>query len=107
MAADRFGAFRVLVAPACALGLAGMALSLHPVVQLTTGVLIGAPGRLRAVIYGVIGPDRGRAPFWAMGVAACGRLLRPVPHGAGGRLLIAGWAGRTLVLAVAVRWSRR
>ena len=76
MMADRFGAFRVLVAGTVlyALGLAGMALSTHAFVfTLTTGVLIGAAqaGTTYAVIYGIIGrqiPAEKRS--WAMGVAA-------------------------------------
>lgn len=76
MAADRFGAFRVLIGGAVlyALGLAGMALSpTETLFALTTGVLIGAAqaGTTYAVIYGVLG--RQIAPekrSWAMGVAA-------------------------------------
>jgi predicted MFS family arabinose efflux permease len=76
MAADRFGAFRVLLVGALlyGLGLAGMALSPTPTVfALTAGVLIGAAqaGTTYAVIYGVIGrqiPAEKRS--WAMGVAA-------------------------------------
>jgi MFS family permease len=76
MAADRFGAFRVLLVGAVlyALGLTGMALSPTPTVfALTAGVLIGAAqaGTTYAVIYGVIGrqiPAEKRS--WAMGVAA-------------------------------------
>ena len=76
MAADRFGAFRVLVGGAVlyALGLAGMALSPTALLfALTAGVLIGAAqaGTTYAVIYGVLGrqiaPER---RSWAMGVAA-------------------------------------
>jgi MFS family permease len=76
MAADRFGAFRVLAGGAVlyALGMAGMALSSSSLMfALTTGVLIGAAqaGTTYAVIYGVIGrqiPAEKRS--WAMGVAA-------------------------------------
>ncbi|MGE0097619.1 MAG: MFS transporter [Hydrogenophaga sp.] len=76
MAADRFGAFRVLSGGAVlyGLGMAGMALSTSPLsFALTTGVLIGAAqaGTTYAVIYGVIGrqiPAEKRS--WAMGVAA-------------------------------------
>ena len=76
MAADRFGAFRVLLVGALlyALGLTGMALSPTPLTfALTAGVLIGAAqaGTTYAVIYGVIGrqiPAEKRS--WAMGVAA-------------------------------------
>lgn len=76
MAADRFGAFRVLLVGAVlyALGLTGMALSPTPFTfALTAGVLIGAAqaGTTYAVVYGVIGrqiPAEKRS--WAMGVAA-------------------------------------
>ncbi|HMN93205.1 MAG TPA: MFS transporter [Hydrogenophaga sp.] len=76
MAADRFGAFRVLIAGALmyTLGLLGMAWSTSTTgFALTAGVLIGAAqaGTTYAVIYGVIGrqiaPER---RSWAMGVAA-------------------------------------
>jgi MFS family permease len=110
MAADRFGAARVLVAGAAlyALGLTGMALSPTPLMfALTAGVLTGAAqaGTTYAVIYGVIGrqiaPER---RSWAMGVAAAAGsfgqfLMMPVDG-----LLIAhlGWQNALLVLAVAV-----
>ncbi len=76
MAADRFGAFRVLLVGSLlyALGLAGMALSPTPFLfTLTAGLVIGAAqaGTTYAVIYGVIGrqiPAEKRS--WAMGVAA-------------------------------------
>ena len=60
MVADRFGAFRVLIGGSVlyGLGLAGMALSTHPLVfSLTAGVLIGAAqaGTTYAVVYGIIG----------------------------------------------------
>jgi len=76
MAADRFGAFRIIVGSALlyTLGLVGMALSPTGLLfTLTAGVLIGAAqaGTTYAVIYGVIGrhiaPDK---RSWAMGVAA-------------------------------------
>jgi MFS family permease len=76
MLADRFGAFRVIVAGALlfALGLAGMALATSPLVfALTAGVLIGAAqaGTTYSVIYGVIGRQIDPAKrSWAMGVAA-------------------------------------
>src|SRR2546425_8755402 len=59
MAADRFGAFRVIVGGALlyALGLMGMALSPTGLLfTLTTGVLIGAAqaGTTYAVIFGVV-----------------------------------------------------
>ncbi len=110
MAADRFGAFRVLIV--CAglygLGLAGMALSTSTLgFALTTGVLIGAAqaGTTYAVIYGVIGrqlPAEKRS--WAMGVAAAAGsfgqfLMVPVE----GQLIESlGWQNALLVLAVAV-----
>lgn len=73
MAADRFGAFRVLMGGAVlyGLGLAGMALSPTPLLfALTTGLLIGAAqaGTTYAVIYGVLAgrlrPRGARGP-WA------------------------------------------
>ncbi|HRH88278.1 MAG TPA: MFS transporter [Rubrivivax sp.] len=76
MAADRFGASRVLIAGSVlyALGLAGMALASTPAVfALTTGVLIGAAqaGTTYAVVYGVIGRQVDPARrSWAMGMAA-------------------------------------
>ncbi len=76
MLADKFGAFRVIIAGAVlyALGLAGMALSTTTLMfTLTTGVLIGAAqaGTTYAVIYGVIGRQIDPAKrSWAMGVAA-------------------------------------
>lgn len=110
MAADRFGAFRVLLVCAglYALGLSGMALSTSTLsFALTTGVLIGAAqaGTTYAVIYGVIGrqiPAERRS--WAMGVAAAagsfGQFLMVPVEG----WLIAGmgWQTALLVLAVAV-----
>ncbi|OSZ67435.1 MFS transporter [Hydrogenophaga sp. IBVHS2] len=110
MAADRFGAFRVLVGGSVlyGLGLAGMALTTTPLAfALTTGVLIGAAqaGTTYAVIYGVIGrqiPAEKRS--WAMGVAAAagsfGQFLMVPVEGA----LIAqlGWQNALLVLGVAV-----
>ena len=66
MVADKFGAFRVIIAGAIlyAAGLAGMAMSTTPLMlMLTAGVLIGAAqaGTTYAVIYGVIGRKIGRA----------------------------------------------
>ena len=110
MAADRFGAFRVLVVGAVlyGLGLAGMALSPTTLLfALTTGVLIGAAqaGTTYAVIYGVLGrqiaPER---RSWAMGVAAAagsfGQFLMVPVEG----WLIAGlgWQQALLALAMAV-----
>ncbi|PJX28363.1 MFS transporter [Advenella sp. S44] len=76
MLADRFGAFKVIIAGALlyALGLLGMAYTTSPVMfTLTTGVLLGMAqaGTTYAVIFGVIGrniPVSRRS--WAMGVAA-------------------------------------
>lgn len=76
MLADRFGAFKVIIAGAIlyALGLLGMAYTTSPLTfTLTTGVLLGMAqaGTTYAVIFGVIGrniPVSRRS--WAMGVAA-------------------------------------
>lgn len=76
MAADRLGAFRVIIVCAAlyALGLLAMAYATTPLLfALGTGVLIGIAqaGTTYAVIYGVIG--RHMAPdkrSWAMGVTA-------------------------------------
>jgi predicted MFS family arabinose efflux permease len=76
MLADRFGAFRVIVACAVlyALGLVGMAYSDSPALfTATAGVLIGVAqaGTTYAVIYGVIGRNvAAEKRSWAMGVAA-------------------------------------
>lgn len=76
MAADRFGAFRVILAGACvyALGLVGMAQATTPLLfTLSSGVLIGIAqaGTTYAVIYGVIGRNvSAERRSWAMGVAA-------------------------------------
>ena len=76
MLADRFGAWKVLVAGgvAYALGLLAMALASHPLTfTLGAGVLIGIAqsGSTYAVIYGVLGrtvsPEK---RSWAFGVAA-------------------------------------
>ena len=110
MAADRFGAFRVIVGGALlyALGLVGMALSPTGLLfTLTAGVLIGAAqaGTTYAVIYGVIGrniPASKRS--WAMGVAAAagsfGQFLMVPTEG----FLIStlGWQQALLVLGGAV-----
>jgi MFS family permease len=76
MAADRFGAFRVIVVGSVlyALGLLGMAYA-HTPLQFTlgAGVLIGMAqaGTTYAVIYGVIGRNvSAEKRSWAMGVAA-------------------------------------
>lgn len=110
MAADRFGAFRVLAVCAVlyALGLGGMALTTTPLgFALTTGVLIGAAqaGTTYAVIYGVIGrqiPAEKRS--WAMGVAAAAGsfgqfLMVPVEGWLIGHL---GWQSALLVLGGAM-----
>ena len=110
MAADRLGAFRVLLVGAVlyGLGLAGMALSPTPgVFALTAGVLIGAAqaGTTYAVIYGVIGrqiPAEKRS--WAMGVAAAAGsfgqfLMVPVE---GWLISSFGWQEALLMLGAAV-----
>jgi MFS family permease len=110
MAADRFGAFRVLLVGAVlyGLGLAGMAMSPTPgVFALTAGVLIGAAqaGTTYAVIYGVIGrqiPAERRS--WAMGVAAAAGsfgqfLMVPVE---GWLISSFGWQEALLMLGAAV-----
>lgn len=108
MAADRFGAFRVLLGGAVlyGLGLAGMALSPTPLLfALTAGVLIGAAqaGTTYAVIYGVLGrqiaPER---RSWAMGVAAAagsfGQFLMVPVEG----WLIAGLGWQQALLALSL-----
>src|SRR5574343_152346 len=110
MAADRFGAFRVLVVGAIlyGLGLVGMALSPTTLLfALTTGLLIGAAqaGTTYAVIYGVLG--RQIAPekrSWAMGVAAAAGsfgqfLMVPVE---GWLISSFGWQEALLMLGAAV-----
>jgi MFS family permease len=110
MAADKFGAFRVIVAGAVLymLGLVGMATANTPLgFALTTGVLIGAAqaGTTYAVIYGVIGRNvSADKRSWAMGVAAAAGsfgqfLMVPVE----GQLIFQlGWHNALLVLAAAV-----
>jgi MFS family permease len=91
MLADRFGAFKVIIAGGLlyAIGLAGMALATTPLVfTLTTGILIGAAqaGTTYAIIYGVIGRNIDPAKrSWAMGVAAAA--------GSFGQFLMAPTAG--------------
>ncbi len=110
MLADRFGAFRVLLAGALlyGLGLVGMALSPTTwTFMLTAGVLIGAAqaGTTYAVIYGVIGrqiPAEKRS--WAMGVAAAAGsfgqfLMVPVE---GWLISSFGWKEALLILGGAV-----
>ena len=110
MAADRFGAFRVVAGGAVlyALGLVGMALSPTGLLfTLTAGVLIGAAqaGTTYAVIYGVIGRNiSADNRSWAMGVAAAagsfGQFLMVPTEG----FLIShlGWQTALLVLSGAV-----
>ncbi len=105
MLADRFGAFKVLVACALfyALGLVGMAYSPTPtLLALTCGVLIGLAqaGTTYAVIYGVIGrnidPEK---RSWAMGIAAAA--------GSFGQFLmlpLEGWMISTLGWQQALVW---
>ncbi|MDZ7892822.1 MAG: MFS transporter [Rhodoferax sp.] len=109
MAADRYGAFRVIIIGALlyALGLCGMALATTPLTfTIATGALIGMAqaGTTYAVIYGVIGrnvPAEKRS--WTMGVAAAagsfGQFLMVPTEG----FLIShfGWQEALLVLAVA------
>jgi MFS family permease len=76
MVADKFGAFKVIIAGGLlyALGLVGMAHSDTPLVfSLTAGVMLGVAqaGTTYAVIYGVIGRNISlERRSWAMGVAA-------------------------------------
>ena len=110
MVADRFGAFRVIMAGAVlyALGLVGMALSPTGFLfTLTAGVLIGAAqaGTTYAVIYGVIGRNiSADKRSWAMGVAAAagsfGQFLMVPTEGF--LIISLGWQQALLVLAGAV-----
>ena len=76
MAADRFGAFRVVIAGGLlyALGLVGMAYSTTGLMfGITAGLMLGTAqaGTTYAVIYGVIGRNvSAERRSWAMGVAA-------------------------------------
>jgi predicted MFS family arabinose efflux permease len=109
MAADRFGAFRVICIGAVlyALGLMGMAHSSSPFLfSLSSGVLIGMAqaGTTYAVIYGVIGRNvSADKRSWAMGVAAAagsfGQFLMVPTEG----FLIShfGWQEALMVLGVA------
>jgi MFS family permease len=107
MAADRFGAFRVLIGGSLlyALGLVGMALSTTPLLfALTAGVLIGAAqaGTTYAVVYGVIGRNIDPAKrSWAMGMAAAagsfGQFLMVPVEG----FLISGIGWQNALLALA------
>ncbi len=106
MLADRFGAFKVIVAGSVlyALGLVGMATATTPLLfAMTTGVLIGMAqaGTTYAVIYGVIG--RNIAPHrrsWAMGVAAAagsfGQFLMVPTEG----FLISSWGWQEALLVL-------
>ncbi len=108
MLADRFGAFRVLIAGSVlyGLGLAGMALATSPFIfTLTAGVLLAAAqaGTTYAVIYGVIGRQIDPAKrSWAMGVAAAagsfGQFLMVPVEG----FLISGLGWQQALLALAV-----
>jgi len=108
--ADRFGAFRVLVAGGLlyALGLVAMGLATSGLGFLGgTGLLIGLAqsGTTYAVVYGVIG--RSVAPekrSWAMGItAAAGSfgqfLMVPIE---GGLIAAFGWQEALVILACAV-----
>jgi predicted MFS family arabinose efflux permease len=109
MLADRFGAFRVIVAGAVAyaLGLIGMAYSTTAwMFSLTTGVLIGVAqaGTTYAIVYGVIGRNvAANKRSWAMGIAAAagsfGQFLMVPTEG----FLISslGWQQALVVLAAA------
>lgn len=110
MIADRFGAFRVLLAGALcyAIGLLGMALSTSAAgFAASAGVLIGVAqaGTTYAVVYGVIGRNvSAQRRSWAMGVtAAAGSfgqfLMVPVESGLIGAL---GWQEALITLAVTV-----
>ncbi|CAN5477431.1 MFS transporter [soil metagenome] len=110
MVADRFGAFKVIIAGAAlyALGLMGMSHSPTPLLfTASAGVLIGLAqaGTTYAVIYGVIGrnvPADKRS--WAMGIAAAagsfGQFLMVPTEG----FLIShfGWQQALTALGVAV-----
>ena len=110
MVADRFGAFRVVIAGAVlyALGLSGMAHAPTPLLfTLSAGVLIGMAqaGTTYAVIYGVIGRNVAENKrSWAMGVAAAagsfGQFLMVPTEG----FLISqfGWQQALVILGVAV-----
>jgi len=110
MAADRFGAFRVIVVGAAgyALGLLGMALSASPwMFMMTCGVLLGTAlsGTTYSVVFGVIGRNvAADRRSWAMGVAAAmgsfGQFLMVPVEG----LLISylGWQEALILLGGAV-----
>ncbi|HYP84011.1 MFS transporter [Variovorax sp.] len=108
MAADRLGAFRVLLLGSAlyAVGLAGMALSPTPLMfGLTAGVLVGMAqaGTTYAVIYGVIGRQiSAERRSWAMGVtAAAGSFGQFFMVPVEGQLILQlGWKNALLVLAL-------
>ncbi|CAM3888822.1 MFS transporter [Roseateles saccharophilus] len=124
MLADRFGAWKILIAGGLlyALGLLLMAVSSHPLAfTLSAGVLVGIAqsGSTYAVIYGVLGrtvSDEKRS--WAFGVAAAAGsfgqfVMIPVETWLIGRLgwqsalyLLAGSALLILPLALGVRERR-
>ena len=110
MVADRFGAFRVIIAGALfyAFGLFGMAHASTPLTfALTAGVLIGVAqaGTTYAVVYGVIGRNvAADRRSWAMGIAAAagsfGQFLMVPTEG----FLISsfGWQQALVILGFAV-----
>ncbi len=108
MLADRWGAFKILIAGSAlyALGLAGMAWAPNTgLFILSTGLIIGAAqsGTTYAIVYGVLGrqiPVARRS--WAMGMtAAAGSFgqffMVPVE---GGLISQLGWSNALLVLAL-------
>ena len=107
--ADRFGAFKVIIAGALVytLGLIGMAHAPTPLLfTLSTGVLIGMAqaGTTYVVIYGVIGRNvASDRRSWAMGVAAAagsfGQFLMVPTEG----FLISsfGWQEALVILGIA------
>jgi len=110
MAADRFGAFRVILVGALlyALGLIGMAHADTPLLfSLSSGVLIGMAqaGTTYAVIYGVIGRNVSlEKRSWAMGVSAAAGsfgqfLMVPVE---GFLITHFGWQQALVLLGLAV-----
>jgi MFS family permease len=121
MLADRFGAFKVLVAGGLiyALGLAGMALAPNTLVfTLFAGVLIGMAqaGTTYAVVYGVIGRQiSAEKRSWAMGVAAAagsfGQFLMVPTEGwlithLGWREALYALAAAALLIAPLAIWLR-
>ncbi|NDP39543.1 MAG: MFS transporter [Rhodoferax sp.] len=106
MLADRFGAFKVIVAGSVlyALGLVGMATATTPLLfAMTAGVLIGMAqaGTTYAVIYGVIGRNiEPHKRSWAMGVAAAagsfGQFLMVPTEG----FLISSWGWQEALLVL-------